>query len=212
MTYTPTDPITSLADLRALLPAPHPDQEAKIIDHIDPMCAAWIARSTFVAMATTAADGTVDVSPKGDPAGFIHVMDATTLAMPDRPGNHRFDSFQNIFDTGQVGLMFLVPHRNEVLRVTGKAQIARDANLCADLAINGRAASFVTLITVRRAFFHCGKAVIRSALWNAARHDVPSDLPTYAEALTVHAAVPKDRTAALANRLTHNDKHRLYDE
>lgn len=212
MVYVPTEPVTTLDELRALLPPPHPDQQAKIIDRIDPLCAAWIAQSTFVTLATTAADGTVEISPKGDPAGFVHVLDAQTLALPDRPGNHRFDSFQNIFATGQVGLMFLVPHRNEVLRVTGRAVIVRDPELCARLAINGRPAGFAVVVTVKRVFFHCGKAIIRSALWKAGSHPVPQDLPTYAEALAAHAQVSEDDFEALDARLAHNDAHRLYDE
>lgn len=212
MPYVPKNPVTSIAQMETLVGTVSPIQAAKIIDHIDPLCAAWIARSTFLAMATTTADGVPEVSPKGDPAGFVHVLDRQTLAIPDRPGNHRFDSLRNILDTGQAGLMFLVPHRNEVLRVTGTAQIATDADLCAQLAINGRPATCVIVMQVKRAYFHCGKAIIRSALWSPERYDQPQDLPTYAEALTAHANVPSDAVPALEARLANNDANRLYDE
>ncbi|MEL7265517.1 MAG: RHS repeat-associated core domain-containing protein, partial [Planctomycetota bacterium] len=106
------------------------------------------------------AAGCIDVSPKGDPIGFVKVLDRHTLALPDRPGNHRFDSFRNILDTGQVGLMFLVPNRTEVVRVSGTAQVVRDAPLRAQMAIKGRVPDFAIVIRVREAFYNCGKAAI----------------------------------------------------
>ena len=104
---------------------PKTRQTTKFIDHIDDLVATWIERSTFLTMATYDAGGNVDVSPKGDPAGFVKVLDERTLAIPDRPGNHRFDSFANILETGRIGLVFLVPNRNEVVRVNGSARIVR---------------------------------------------------------------------------------------
>lgn len=112
MPYTPTDPITSIDQVREVLPGIQAPQTAKVLGHIDEMCRVWIERSPYMV-------GRLDTSPKGDPAGFVRVLDPQTLAIPDRPGNHRFDSFQNILETGRIGLMFLVPNRNEVVRVTG---------------------------------------------------------------------------------------------
>src|SRR6476659_1680686 len=97
----------------------------KTIDHIDEICLRFIAASPFAIVASRGADGRLDVSPKGDPAGFVHVLDEKTLAIPDRPGNHRFDTFINIFETGRIGLCFSIPKRSEVVRVNGSAQVVQ---------------------------------------------------------------------------------------
>ncbi len=165
MPYTPKEIVTSVGEIRAVLPGIQAPQTAKVIDHIDALCAAWIARSPYMVMSTVDAAGRLDTSPKGDPAGFVKVLDLHTLAIPDRPGNHRFDSFQNILQTGRIGLMFLVPNRNEVVRVTGTAQIVRDLDLRETMAIKGRVPDFAILVAVEEACYHCGKAAIRSRLW-----------------------------------------------
>jgi PPOX class probable FMN-dependent enzyme len=116
-------------------------------------------------MSTVDKAGRLDVSPKGDPAGFVKVINPQTLAIPDRPGNHRFDSFCNILATGRIGLMFFVPNRNEVVRVNGAAQVVRDQALRERMAIKNRVPEFAILVHVEEAFYHCGKAVIRSGLW-----------------------------------------------
>lgn len=211
MAYTPTHPVTSIDEIRALQPDMHPTQPAKVLDHIDPLCAAWIAHSTFLTMATYGADGTVDVSPKGDPAGFVRVLDAKTLAIPDRPGNHRFDGFANILQTGRIGLVFLVPNRNEVVRVNGAAQVVRDPDLLESLAINGRVPELAVLVRVEEAFFHCGKAIIRSHLWSPQEAGPVSALPTYAEALKAHTQLDMS-LETIEERMAYNDTHRLYDE
>ena len=139
------------------------------------------------------------------------MLDANTLAIPDRPGNHRFDSFRNILQTGRIGLVFMVPNRNEVVRVNGAAQIVRDAKLRDDMAIKGRVPDFAILVRVEEAFYHCGKAIIRSRLW-APDQAAPTDgLPTYAEAIADQANA--DMTLEQIDaRLRHNDENRLYDE
>jgi len=95
MPYNPTDALTDMAEVRAIIDGIHPAQQHKVLDHIDPYAQVWIERSPFLIMATVGKDGRVDTSPKGDPAGFVRVLDSQTLALPDRPGNHRFDSFQS---------------------------------------------------------------------------------------------------------------------
>lgn len=211
MPYEPTDVVTTEAEIRAVLPGTRAAQQGKIIDHIDDLCAAWIARSPYAVLSTVDAAGCIDVSPKGDPIGFVKVLDRHTLALPDRPGNHRFDSFRNILDTGQVGLMFLVPNRTEVVRVSGTAQVVRDAPLRAQMAIKGRVPDFAIVIRVREAFYNCGKAAIRSGLWQPDTAAATDGLPTYGEALLAHAQV--DETLDEINaRLVFNDTQRLYDE
>lgn len=208
--YQPTDPVTDLTTLRDVMPPPHADQQTKIIDHIDPLITDWLAATTFAVLSTADSKGRIDASPKGDPAGFIKVIDSHTIAIPDRPGNHRYDSFSNIFDTGRAGLVCLVPNRNEVVRINGRACVIRDAPILTQLAINDRIPDFAVLLHVEEAFFHCGKAIIRSHLWS--KHPpAPAHLPTYAAALTAQAA-PTSTPAELAARLDNNDRNRLYDE
>lgn len=211
MPYTPKHVIDDIATIRAMQPNLHPTQPAKILDRIDDLCRLWIERSTFLTLATFGADGTVDVSPKGDPAGFVRVLDPHTLAIPDRPGNHRFDSFENILETGRVGLVFLVPNRNEVVRVNGAAQIVQDPELLKTMAIKNRVPDLAVIVHVEEAFYHCGKAIIRSRLWSPDQAGSTDGLPTYAEALKAHARVELT-LEEIAERMAHNDANRLYDE
>ena len=209
--YPAKDVVTDLEEVRAVIPGIYDAQTTKFIDHIDDLVATWIERSTFLTMATYDAGGNVDVSPKGDPAGFVKVLDQRTLAIPDRPGNHRFDSFANILETGRIGLVFLVPNRNEVVRVNGSARIVRDADIRALGAIKGRVPDFVVLVDVEEAFYHCGKAIIRSRLWHPEEAGPVAGLPSYAEALKVHSETEKG-LEELEARLVFNDEQRLYDE
>ncbi|WP_299296512.1 MSMEG_1061 family FMN-dependent PPOX-type flavoprotein [uncultured Tateyamaria sp.] len=211
MPYTPTDIVTSEAEIRAVLPGERAAQQGKILDHIDPLCAAWIERSPYVALSTIDAGGRIDVSPKGDPAGFVKILDPHTLAIPDRPGNHRFDSFKNILETGHIGLMFLVPNRTEVVRVSGTAQVVRDLELRERMAIKGRVPDFAIVVQVREAFYNCGKAAIRSGLWHPDKAAPTEGLPTYGEALLAHSQVD-ETLEQIDARLTFNDEKRLYDE
>ena len=211
MPYEPSHVVRSIETVRALQPALHATQPGKILDHIDSLCRAWIERSPFLAMATFGADGRVDVSPKGDPAGFVRVLDRKSLAIPDRPGNHRWDSFENILETGRIGLVFLVPNRNEVVRVNGAAQIVQDPDLLTSMAIKGRVPELAVLVRVEEAFYHCGKAIVRSRLW-APDVAAPVDgLPSYAEALKAHSKVDM-ALDEIAERVKFNDEKRLYDE
>lgn len=211
MPYEPSHVIDSIDVIRSLQPKLHPTQPAKILDHVDPLCQIWIERSTFLLMATHGADGSVDVSPKGDPAGFVRVLDPHTLAIPDRPGNHRWDSFENLLETGRIGLVFLVPNRNEVVRVNGSAQIVQDPALLESMAIKGRVPEMAVLVRVEEAFYHCGKAIIRSRLWSPQDAEPVDDLPTYAEALKAHSKVDIE-LEQIAERMKYNDEKRLYDE
>ncbi len=211
MPYTPTDVLTSMDAVRAVIDGIHPAQRLKILDHLDAHCINWIAHAPFVIIATINAQGQMDTSPKGDPPGFVRVLDENTLAIPDRPGNHRFDGFQNIFETGRISLLFLVPNRNEVVRVNGSAQVVRDLPLRKSMAIKDRVPDFAIVVSVEEAFFHCGKATIRSGLWSPDKAASTAALPTYAEA--IHEQAKAEVTfEALDARLKHNDANRLYDE
>ena len=139
------------------------------------------------------------------------MIDDKTLAIPDRPGNHRFDSFLNIFETGRIGLMFLVPNRLEVVRVSGTAQVVRDVDLREQMAVEGKVPDFAIVVRVEEAFYHCGKAVIRSGLWEPENAVSVDGLPTYGRALKAHGAL--DTPLEEVERLTEDNlKYRLYDE
>ena len=209
--YEPEEVVTDIAQIRAAQPVIQPAQQAKIIDRIDRHCRIWIERSPYMVMATRRADGGMDISPKGDPAGFVKVLDEKTLAIPDRPGNHRFDGFRNILETGDVSLLFLVPDRNEVVRVGGTARIVTDPELREAMAIKGRVPEFAVVVRVAEAFYHCGKAAIRSGLWRPGTWPGIEGLPTYAEAVFDHGNGIQDFEEIDA-RLRHNDANRLYDE
>ncbi|MCK0094195.1 pyridoxamine 5'-phosphate oxidase family protein [Yoonia sp. F2084L] len=211
MSYKPETVLTTMAEVRAVIDGIHKAQQLKVLDHIDTYCRVWIERSPFIVMSTVDTRGNLDASPKGDPAGFVKIVDQKTLAIPDRPGNHRFDSFQNILQTGRIGLVFMVPNRNEVVRVNGSAQIVRDTALRESMAIKGRVPAFAIVVNVEEAFYHCGKAIIRSKLWSPDEAATVDGLPTYGEALFAQAKSGLSHEE-IAARLKHNDENRLYDE
>lgn len=161
------DVIGSEAQLREVIAAPKAQAVwDKTIAQIDEHCAAFIARSPFVMIASCDPDGRMDISPKGDPPGFVRVLDEKTLAIPDRPGNGRLDTFRNLVANPRVGLYFLVPGKQETLRVSGSAQVVRDRWLLDELACKGKPAQLALVVHVEEAFFHCAKCVVRSHLWD----------------------------------------------
>ncbi|MEV0644574.1 pyridoxamine 5'-phosphate oxidase family protein [Phytomonospora sp. NPDC050363] len=125
----------------------------------------WLAAASFCLIATSDADGNLDVSPKGDPAGFVHVLDDHTLAIPDRPGNNRVDGFTNILANPHVGLLFLIPGRPDSLRVNGRARLVREAPFFDGMVVKGHRPRLAIVVEVEQIFFHCPKAFLRSSLW-----------------------------------------------
>jgi hypothetical protein len=182
-----TDVITSVEALEAVLGRPNERVAAKVIDTLDIHCRRFIARSPFVLVGSSDAAGNIDVSPKGDPPGFVHVLDDKTLAIPERPGNRRADTFRNLFQNPRVGLIFLIPGKRETLRVSGEALIVRDADLRQRMAVDGKVPELALVVQVREAFFHCAKCMIRSHLWEPAVWPSLEGLPTLAEAAIAHA-------------------------
>jgi len=142
--------------------------QGKNLTKLDGPCRRFIASSPFVVVASSGADGHIDTSPKGDTAGFVQILDDVTLAIPDRPGNRRFDTFKNVLQNPNVGLIFFVPGRRETLRIGGKALIVRDVALRRSMALKRRIPDVAMIVTVERAFFNCGACVARSRLWDAA--------------------------------------------
>jgi len=159
------DFVTTISELKATGGNPSYWYQAKILDKIDSQCRRFIAKSPFIVVASAGAAGRVDTSPKGDNPGFVQVLDDRTLALPDRAGNRRFDTFQNLLENPNVGIIFLVPRRRETLRVSGKAVIVRDTALRDSMAVKGRPPAFAMVVSVERAYFHCGSCVARSKLW-----------------------------------------------
>jgi uncharacterized protein len=155
--------------LRAVSKQPSDRANNKIIDHIDDICRRFIAACSFVMVASRGADGHIDISPKGDPPGFIAVLDKTTLAIPDRPGNHRLDTFENLLTHPDLGLFFMIPGNGDTLRVRGKGRIVRDRALQARLAVNAKTPNLVLVVTVEEAFMHCPKCIVRSRPLNIGR-------------------------------------------
>jgi PPOX class probable FMN-dependent enzyme len=181
-----TDVIDSEARLREVIGPPISRSVQKEITTLDAHCRALIARSPFVLIASGDARGRMDVSPKGDIAGFVQVLDDTTLAIPDRPGNRRADTFTNVIANPGVGLLFLIPGKLETLRVNGRASIVRDANLREGMAVAGKAPALALVVKVEQAFIHCGKCMIRSHLWEPGSWPRVDDLPSQAQCLVDH--------------------------
>ena len=171
-------------DLRSLYPAPSALAVAKQLDRLDPHAIAFIARSPFLVMATADAEGGCDASPRGDAPGFVVVPDAGRLLIPDRPGNNRVDSLSNLAANPRIGLLFFVPGVIETLRVNGRAAFTTDATLLARRAVDGRPPRSALEVTVEEVFFHCGKALKRSALWDPSRHAAPGEVPSLGRILS----------------------------
>ncbi|MBL8163120.1 MAG: pyridoxamine 5'-phosphate oxidase family protein [Anaerolineae bacterium] len=180
-----TQVIRDEAELRDVLGYAGQAAQDKVITEIDDICRAFIAKSPFVLLGSADANGNMDVSPKGDPPGFVQVMDSRTLLIPDRPGNRRGDTLSNILQNPHVGLLFLVPGRRDSLRVNGTAQIVRDDAVRQRFTVQGKQPLFVIAVTVKEAFFHCTKCVVRSGLWSAEAE--PDALVSLGAAIIRHA-------------------------
>jgi PPOX class probable FMN-dependent enzyme len=170
-------------ELREVLGHPSALAAGKAIDHIDKHFAGFIAQSPFVLVGSSDGQGNQDVSPKGDPSGFVVVLDEHTLAIPDRPGNRRGDTFSNIIKNPNVALFFMVPGVPETLRVQGRATIVRDAALRERMAVNGKAPQLAVVVDVDEAFMHCPKCVVRADLWEPERWPNPEDVPSLSAAI-----------------------------
>lgn len=178
--------IISEEQLRAVIGPAIQRSVQKEITHLDVHCRALIAKSPFVLIASSDASGRMDVSPKGDPAGFVQVLDDQTLAIPDRPGNRRADTYSNVLQNPWVGLIFLIPGKLETLRVNGRARIVRDLELRERMEVKGKVPHLALVVSVEQAFIHCGKCMIRSGLWAKESWPDVGDLPSQAQCLVAH--------------------------
>jgi PPOX class probable FMN-dependent enzyme len=198
MTQTASPPrITSLAELRELIGSPSERAVRKQLSALDSHCRRFIEHSPFMMLGTSGADGRCDVSPKGDAPGFVAILDDTTLAIPDRPGNKRFDSLQNILANPHVGLLFLIPGMDETLRVNGTAELVRDPELLERLAVGGKPPVLAIRVHIQEAFLHCGRSSLRAQVWDPERYMPRQELPSLARMITDQMRAPNVDGAAL---------------
>jgi PPOX class probable FMN-dependent enzyme len=195
-------------NLRAFYGEPNTLVQRKVLKRLDRHCRDFIARSPFLVLGTSDAQGNQDVSPRGDPPGFVRVLDDDHLAIPDRPGNRRVDSFANITANPKVALLFMVPGFDETVRVNGRAELTRDPALLDFLAVGGRPALTAILVEVEEAFFQCAKALIRSGLWDQARHVDRKEMPSLGRIVAeqIGDVDPAEADAAVARSI----RERLY--
>ncbi len=169
------------AQLRAVLGMPTDLVRAKVRDTLDPLTRQFVERSPFLLLATSAEDGSCDVSPRGDPPGFVRILDERTLLVPERPGNRLADSLRNVLSNDRAGLLFVIPGVGDTLRVNGRATLVTDEELLAPSAVEGKVPRVGLLIEVDEVFTHCSKAFLRSALWDPSRYVERSELPSSGE-------------------------------
>ena len=188
--------VAELEDVVGGAPLPWVADKARATLH--PLDVQWIARSPFCMVATSGADGTCDVSPKGDPPGFVHVLDTATVAVPERPGNRRVDGYRNVLANPHVGLIFVVPGRRDTLRVNGRARLVRDGDYFDAMAVQDKRPLLAMEVAVEQVFYHCSKAFLRSNLWDPETWG-PDELPS--RAALVQAT---ERTEATVEQLEHH--------
>ncbi len=168
------------AALRSRFGAKHPLAVQKVHNRIDRHGRDFIARAPFLCMATVGGDGGCDATPRGDPPGFVKVLDDRTLAIPDRPGNNRLDSLSNLLANSSVGLLFMIPGFDDTYRVNGKARITCDPQILASMEVNGREPKVAIVVDVEETFLHCAKAFRRSKLWDPESHQDRKEMPSLA--------------------------------
>jgi PPOX class probable FMN-dependent enzyme len=176
--------IRTIDELVELYDVPVPTSIVKEIDHITELHRAYIEASPFVIVATSGPEG-LDCSPRGDPPGFVRVVDDRTLLMPDRRGNNRLDSLRNLVVDPRIGLLFLVPGIGVTLRVNGTAEVSTDADLRQSFAFGDKVPTTVIVVTTTSVYTQCPKALIRSHLWDPSRHRDPAELPTVGDIMQV---------------------------
>ena len=157
--------LRTVEQLRTVLPEPRETTKAKILPFLDEQAIDFLRTCPFALMATTGRDGPIEVSPKGDEPGFVHIEDDKTVLLPERAGNNLAFGLQNIIETGRIGMIFLRPRTGETLRLSGRAELFDDADLLAKLGRPGRPALLAIRIHIERCYFHCARSVIRARLW-----------------------------------------------
>lgn len=191
------EPVTSLEVLRGLIGTPGELVIKKELPQLDEHMRQFIAHSPFVIMSTHGADGKCDASPRGDAAGFVQVIDERTLLIPDRRGNKRIDSLQNILATGRIGLIFLIPGVGETLRINGRAQIIQDEAWLAPLTAQGQRPLLGIAVEAEECYLQCAKAIMRSKLWESHSPPDQKQLASFAQMLVDQTKMPQYDTATM---------------
>ena len=199
--------LTSISELREMVGSPNERAIKKQLAALDVHCRAFIEHSPFMLLGTSAPDGRCDVSPKGDQPGFVMVEDDTTIVIPDRPGNKRFDSLQNILQNPHVGLLFLIPGMDETLRVNGSAELVQDDDLMNQLAMDGKKPMLAIVVHVEEAFLHCGRSSLRGQVWDPARYMAREEMPSLSRMIADQTR-PVDRPQAEHERLVQENEAR----
>lgn len=195
--------IRTETELRDLIGHPADIVCTKVTDRLNALTAEYMARSPFVLVATSDAEGGCDVSPRGDPAGFVRILDERTVLLPERPGNRIADTLTNLVANPHVGLLFLVPGATETFRINGTAVLTTDPELLTPTAVEGRTPKLGIVVTIEQAYTQCSKAVLRSHLWDPGRFVDQRDLPTNGEimhAINGDRIDPAEYDAARAER------------
>ncbi len=209
MEWTFEEIITTQDDLREIIGYPSEIVTRKTINYIDEHCRSFIENSPFITIATSDLNKNLDVSPKGDPAGFVKVLSDTMLAIPDRPGNKKADTLTNIIQNPHIGLIFLIPGINETLRVNGEAKIVTDKKVLELLSCNGKPPAIAIIVNVKEAFMHCAKCMIRSALWRKIEDTQERTVPSLAKALVDHGKL-EITVKQLDDMIKDDEKTNLY--
>jgi PPOX class probable FMN-dependent enzyme len=184
------EPLTSVEALRTLLGEPGAPALKKQIDRLDAHCRRFIALAPLLFISTANGAGQCDVSPKGDAPGFVRILSETRLAIPDRPGNRRADTLRNLLENPQIGLLFVIPGMRETLRINGAAALYTDAALLDSLTAQGKRPQLAIVVEAREVFLHCGRALIRSQVWETASWPQPESLPSAPQIFADHIAMP----------------------
>jgi PPOX class probable FMN-dependent enzyme len=196
--------VTTVDDLRAIVGHPNSYVANKVGTRLSAVQQDWLAHSPLGFVATTDANGRVDVSPKGDPPGFVHVIDDTTIAIPERPGNKRVDGYLNVLQRPYVGTLFLIPGRGDTLRINGTARVLADADYFDAMTVQGKRPILALEIDVEEVFFHCAKAFLRSDAWKPESWK-PTAVPSVAR---IAQALKKDMTLAELEKYYDEDNMR----
>jgi len=196
--------VTTVNDLRAIVGHPNSYVSNKVGTRLSAVQQDWLAHSPLGFVATTDANGRVDVSPKGDPPGFVHVIDDTTIAIPERPGNKRVDGYLNVLQRPYVGTLFLIPGRGDTLRINGTARVLADADYFDAMTVQGKRPILALEIDVEEVFFHCAKAFLRSDAWKPESWN-PTAVPSVAR---IAQALKKDMTLAELEKYYDEDNMR----
>jgi len=201
--------VTTEEHLRTLIGQPSHRVLGKHITSLDGHSRAFIGRCPFVLIASADAEENLDISPKGDPAGFVRILDDATVAIPERPGNRMAITFSNLLRNPHVGLLFMIPGKPETLRANGTAIIVRDRWLRDEMAIEGKAPDFAIVVAIEEVFFHCAKCVLRSRLWDTAHWPDLAGLPTLAQAM-VDAGKLAETPEEMQALIDKDQQERLY--